>query len=87
MMSQLFNAMALILMINQIVGIVVVAKGKSNVDKMLAAQLIGSCSVAILILWAVASNITFIDVALVFSLLSGVTAVAFVQRTWRNEQE
>jgi multicomponent Na+:H+ antiporter subunit F len=83
----LFHFLVLILIANLLVGIVVVAKGKSSVDKMLAAQLVGSCSVAILLLWAMLSDIAFIDVALVFSLLSGVTAIAFVQRSWRDEQE
>lgn len=60
-----------------------VLRGPSDADRMLAAQLFGTTAVAILLLLGHAlDNLATYDVALVFALLSAVTAVTFVQRVW-----
>lgn len=61
--------------------------GPSDADRMLAAQLFGTTAVAILLLLSLtATSDAAIDVALLFALLSAVTAVAFVRRTWPDEE-
>nr|WP_245709903.1 MrpF/PhaF family protein [Ferrimonas sediminum] len=54
---------------------------------MLAVQLLGTSSVAILLILAHATgNPALADVALVFALLSAVTTVAFVRPAWRIKE-
>ena len=62
-------------------------RGPGSADRMLAAQLFGTTAVAVLLLLAQAGNVAAVrDVALVFALLAAVTAVAFVQRTWPQQE-
>jgi multicomponent Na+:H+ antiporter subunit F len=78
--------LALFLLINLMVGMWRVLRGPTAADLMLAAQLFGTIAVSILLLLAQASNQSSLsDVALVFALLSAVTAVAFVRRTHSKE--
>jgi multicomponent Na+:H+ antiporter subunit F len=58
-----------------------VERGQSNGDRMLAAQLLGSGAVAVLLLLARATDVpALLDVALVLALLAGVAGVVFVRR-------
>ena len=69
------------LLASLIVGLVRVMLGPTPSDRMLAAQLTGTTGVGMLVLLAEAlARPALVDVALVFALLAGVTAVAFVQR-------
>ncbi|MBU0676031.1 MAG: hypothetical protein KJ950_15450 [Proteobacteria bacterium] len=53
---------------------------------MMAAQLFGTCGVAILLLLAEGLAMPVLrDCALVFALLAAMTVVAFVKRAWRNK--
>ena len=62
-------------------------RGPTFADRMLAVQLFGTTAVATLLLLAEAlGNAALRDVALVFALLAAVTAVAFVQRAWPDEE-
>lgn len=86
---QTFNfAVAIFLLLNIGAGLFRILHGPSAADRMLAAQLFGTTSVAILLLLAQASeNAALRDVALLLALLAAVTAVAFVRRAWPNHQE
>ena len=62
-------------------GLVRVVLGPTPPDQMLAAQLMGTTGVAVLLLLSQAlTRPSLVDVALVFSLLAAVTMVAFVRR-------
>jgi multicomponent Na+:H+ antiporter subunit F len=75
--------LALFLLLNLIAGMWRVLRGPTVADRMLAAQLFGTTSVAMLLLLAQASDKAALrDVALVFALLAAVAAVAFVRRAW-----
>jgi multicomponent Na+:H+ antiporter subunit F len=72
---------ALFLLGNLAAGLVRIALGPTEVDRMLAAQLFGTTGVALLLLLAFGlERRALIDVALVFALLAVVAAVAFVRR-------
>jgi len=65
-----------------------ILRGPSEADRMLAAQLLGTTTVAILLLLAEAMGQPALrDVGLVFALLAAVTVVAFVRRAWPSEKE
>ncbi len=86
-MHILYLALALFLLLNLIAGMYRVLRGPTVADRMLAAQLFGTTSVAILLLLAQAANQpALLDVALVFALLAAVTAVAFVRRAWPGSE-
>ncbi len=64
-------------------GLVRIMRGPTSADSMLAAQLIGTTGVGILLLLAEASSAPALrDVALVLALLAALAAVAFVRRGW-----
>lgn len=82
-MQSLYVGVALFLLFNLAAGAWRVLRGPSVADSMLAAQLFGTTAVAVLLLLAQASQQPALrDVALVFALLSAVTAIAFVRRAW-----
>jgi multicomponent Na+:H+ antiporter subunit F len=75
---------AIFLLLNVAAGLVRVARGPSEADRMLAAQLFGTAGVAILLVLADALDTPGLrDVALVFALLAVVVTVAFVKRGWK----
>ena len=62
-------------------GLVRVERGPTNGDRMLAAQLLGTGAVAVLLLLARATNApALLDVALVLALLASVASAVFVRR-------
>lgn len=82
-MNEWCLGLAFFLLLNLAAGLVRVLRGPTRADRMLAAQLFGTTSVAILLLLALALNSPALqDVALVFALLAAVTTVAFVRRAW-----
>jgi multicomponent Na+:H+ antiporter subunit F len=86
-MQHLYLALSLFLLLNLGAGMWRVLRGPTAADRMLAAQLFGTTAVAIQLLLAEATGGAALrDVALVIALLAAVTAVAFVRRTW-TEQE
>jgi multicomponent Na+:H+ antiporter subunit F len=87
-MQILYLVLAIFLLLNLCAGIWRVLRGPTIEDRMLAVQLFGTTAVAILLLLAqVSGNPALRDVALVFALLSAVTAVAFVRRVWSEKKE
>ena len=86
-MDTLYLCLALFLLFNLAAGMWRIFRGPGSADRMLAAQLFGTTAVAVLLLLAQAGNVAAVrDVALVFALLAAVTAVAFVQRTWPQQE-
>ena len=74
-------SLTVVLFLTLVGGLVRVVLGPTPPDRMLAAQLMGTTGVGILLLFSQALNQpSLIDVALVFSLLAAMTAVAFVRR-------
>ena len=62
-------------------GLVRVERGPANGDRMLAAQLLGTGAVAVLLLLAGAADApALLDVALVLALLASVAGAVFVRR-------
>ena len=82
-MQILYFLLALFLLLNLVAGMWRILRGPTTADRMLAAQLFGTTSVAVLLLLAQASGKGSLrNVALVFALLAAVTAVACVRRAW-----
>lgn len=71
---------ALVLLLTMFAGLWRVMRGPTLADRMLAAQLLGTAGVAILLLIAQAqASQALRDVALVFALLAAVSGIAFVR--------
>lgn len=82
-MTEFLLGATLFLVLTVATGLIRVARGPSPADRMVAAQLLGTTGVGILILLAEAmDDPTLRDVALVFALLAVVVSVAFVKRGW-----
>lgn len=80
MVSALWIVAALVLATIAL-GLVQVERGPTNGDRMLAAQLLGTGAVAVLLLLARATDApALLDVALVLALLASVAAAVFVRR-------
>ncbi len=68
-------------------GLVRVVNGPTAADRMLAAQLIGSTAIAILVVLAVAlDRPAFIDAALVLAILAAIALVTFVASIRRDSR-
>lgn len=79
-------AVAAFLLLNVGVGLVRVSLGPTAPDRMLSVQLFGSTGTAILLLLASTLDAPALrDAALVFAVLAGVVAAAFVRRGWGPE--
>jgi multicomponent Na+:H+ antiporter subunit F len=79
MMEWLLPGAVVFLLLNLASGLVRVARGPSSADRMLAALLFGSTTVAILLLLAQWTGQPALrDVALLFMLLATILSVAFV---------
>jgi multicomponent Na+:H+ antiporter subunit F len=69
-------------------GLLVILQRSAEVDRMMAAQLLGTGGVAILLLLAVATEMSPItDVALTLALFSAFAAVAFVRSASDSDGE
>ncbi|WP_295881580.1 monovalent cation/H+ antiporter complex subunit F [uncultured Thiohalocapsa sp.] len=77
-MSALYLALAVFLLLNLAAGLWRVRHGPTAADRMLAAQLFGTTSAAILLLLAEALGLPALrDVALVLALLAVIAVIAF----------
>lgn len=80
-MSDLLLLCALFLMFTLVLGLLRVLRGPEDGDRMLAAQLIGSTGVGVLLLLAAAlGQPALVDVALLLALLAALAAAAFVRQ-------
>jgi multicomponent Na+:H+ antiporter subunit F len=72
-------AIATLLLLSILAGLIRVLRGPRPAERMMAAQLFGTAAVAILlILSRIMDSPALLDVAMVFALLAAVTLVAFV---------
>jgi multicomponent Na+:H+ antiporter subunit F len=70
------------------VGLVRVLWGPGEVDRIMAAQLLGTGGIAALLLWGEAMNLAAaVDVALTLALLAAFISVAFVKASARSEAD
>lgn len=77
-MSTLYLALAVFLLLTLAAGLWRVRRGPTAADRMLAAQLFGTTSAAILLLLAEALGLPALrDVALVLALLAVIAVIAF----------
>ena len=84
----LFIGMAVLILISVLLGLVRIFKGPTGADRMLAAQLLGTGGVAVLLILAFAMQMpALLDVALVYSLLAATTMVVFVRQHWRGDKD
>ena len=82
-MNQLYLLLVLVLLGNTLVGLSRVLRGPTAGDRMMAAEMFGTSGIMmVLLLSAITGNEALIDVALVFALLSALTVVTFVSRSW-----
>jgi multicomponent Na+:H+ antiporter subunit F len=79
-MEQLYQAVALFLLVNLVGGLIRVLRGPTRRDRMLAAQLFGTTGVAIMLVLAEAQGQPALrDVGLVFAALAAVNAAVFAR--------
>jgi multicomponent Na+:H+ antiporter subunit F len=79
-MSEFLLGAAVFLLFNLSAGLVRIYRGPTAADRMLAAQLFGTTTVAVLLLLAESLTISALqDVALLFTLLAVPVIVAFVR--------
>jgi multicomponent Na+:H+ antiporter subunit F len=87
-MNALLAIVATALLVSLLAGLAPVLRGNAPADRMLAAQLMGTTTVAILVLLSqVMAMPALLDVALVFALLAAVTLVCFVVLAAKGAQE
>jgi multicomponent Na+:H+ antiporter subunit F len=80
-MTAVILGVMLILMVSITVGLVRVAIGPTPSDRMMAAQLMGTSGIGVLLLLAHVVEVSaLIDVALIFALLAAVAVTAFTRR-------
>ena len=80
-MSLVFALAALVLLTTVTFGLVRIVRGPTHSDRMMAAQLMSTTGIAILLVLAPVVQIpALVDAALVFALLAAVTVSAFTRR-------
>ncbi|WP_296809405.1 monovalent cation/H+ antiporter complex subunit F [Thiocapsa sp.] len=85
-MSAFLLTVALVLMAGIAAGLIRVAIGPTPSDRMMAAQLMGTSGIGVILLLApVLAVPALIDVALIFSLLAAVAVTAFTRRRLTND--
>ena len=84
-MSWLHIFFALILLPTIGAGMIRILRGPTSADRMMTAQLFGTCGVAILLLLSAGmASPVLIDIALVFALLAALATLTFIRRTWQE---
>lgn len=84
-MNPIYIVFALILLLAVALGMVRVLIGPTAADRMITAQLFGSCGLAILlVLYQGLGSVVLLDVALVFALLAALASMTFVRRAWHE---
>ena len=87
-MTLVYTIAATVLLATIGIGLVRVVLGPTNADRLMAAQLMGTTGIAILLLLAPVVRIPgLLDTALVFALLAAVAVAAFTRRWSRGAEE
>lgn len=77
----------MLVLLSVLLGLIPVVRGEGPAQRMLAAQLLGTGGVGVLVALAVLMDApVLVDVALVFAGLAAVAVVAFVQRIWQGSR-
>ena len=85
-MSYLHISCAFIILCAIAAGMIRILNGPTAADRMMAAQLFGTCGVAILLLLAKGlDTIVLLNIALVFALLAALASITFVRRAWHEQ--
>jgi multicomponent Na+:H+ antiporter subunit F len=85
-MSEFLFGAAVIVLLMVVIGLFRVFWGPDEADRLMSAQLLGSGGVAVLLLLAVAMDVSAaIDVALMLALLAAFASVAFVNKAGAPE--
>ncbi len=80
-MSAIFLGLALLLLVTMAAGLLRIIIGPSPADRMMAAQLLGTSGIGVLVLLSAALEMpALIDVGLIFALLAAVSVTAFTRR-------
>jgi len=78
-MTEFLLGAALFVLVTVALGLIRVLRGPDDADRMLAAQLLGTGGVAVLLLLGVANGVNGVaDLALMLALLAAFASVAFV---------
>lgn len=79
---------ALFILLTVVAGMIRIIYGPTVADRMMAAQLFGTCGLAILLVLAQGMDMPeLVDIALAFSLLATLATITFVRRTWYEEDK
>ena len=78
-MREILLSGAAFVLIMVALGLVRILRGPAAADRMMAAQLLGTGGIAVLLLAAVGGLAAAVDVALTLALLAAFAAVAFVK--------
>ncbi len=79
-MAEWCLGLALLLLINFLAGLIAAFRGRSPADRLLATQLFGTTTIAVILLLAESqAKPALYDVALLLALLAAVTGIAFVR--------
>jgi len=79
-MAEYLLSMSAFVLLMVALGLVRVARGPGYADRMMAAQLLGSGAIGVLLLFGAATGETaVVDVALTLALLAAFASIAFVQ--------
>jgi multicomponent Na+:H+ antiporter subunit F len=80
-MAEIFSISLVALIFSLLLGLIRILKGPSTTDRMMAAQLIGTAGVGMLLLLSfLFSQPALTDVALILALLAAVAVAAFTGR-------
>lgn len=80
-MATYLLAIALFLLATMTLGLLRVVRGPTASDRMMAAQLLGTSGIGVLLLMAPAVRVpALVDVALIFALLAAIAVTAFTRR-------
>ncbi len=81
MINEVYLTVSLVLLITMSLGLIRVVIGPTPADRMMAAQLLGTAGIGMLLLLAMALGVpALIDVALIFGLLAAVAVAALTRR-------
>lgn len=85
LLAVLVGLALMLVLLSVLLGLIPVVRGPEPAQRMIAAQLLGTGGVGVLVALAVLMEAPgLVDVALVFAGLAAVAVVAFVQRIWQG---
>ena len=85
-MTELWWAIALVLLLTMVAGVVYLTTRRGSADSMLAMLLFGTVGVAMVLVMGRALDLArAVDIALALALLAAVLGVAFVLRGWPED--